>query len=477
MRSSVSVYRRVLRWLSIGAATPPTHEDVVRRRVVSLAWPAVVEGLLQTAIGLVDTFFVARVSDVALAGVGTALQLVFIMIVVMSAVSVGASVLVAQSVGAQEFIRARALTRQALVLAVLLSLPLSAVGVIFASPLIHVFGVAADVGAVGVDYWRITAYGLVIMTVMFVASAVLRGAGDTKTSMRATLLANGVNGVLAYLLIFGRLGFPELGPSGSAWASVAGRAVALAVMLSVLLRSRTSISIRGWHDWLPRPRIAKRMLGIGMPAAIEELIFLNRLRRSYGSGSGARHRGARGAAHRLQCALASVLARLRLLIGCHGAGRPKRWRTRPAGWAPCHACLRSVFRRLDGRDIAALSCGRYACDARLQQRTKCRHHWRRRDARSGALATVVGHHVRVFRGPARHRQLSLSAGRQLTVGVVMRGAGGRGCHRLRPWTVGNLADLRRDWPDAGADLSGTAQSRSTSGQQLEPRRLASRWRR
>jgi MATE family multidrug resistance protein len=262
-----------LRWLSFGAAEPPTHEDVVRRRVVTLAWPAVVEGLLQTAIGLVDTYLVARVSDAALAGVGTALQLIFIMIVVMSAISVGASVLVAQAIGAQDRAGARSLTRQSLVLAALAAVPLSALGIIFARPLIHAFGVAPDVAAIGIDYWRISAYGVVVMTLMFVASAVLRGAGDTKTSMRATLLANIVNGVLAYLLIFGHLGFPALGPSGSAWAALAGRSVALAVMLSVLLRARTSISIRGWGGWRPQLTTAKRMLGIGAPAAVEELAF------------------------------------------------------------------------------------------------------------------------------------------------------------------------------------------------------------
>jgi MATE family multidrug resistance protein len=267
------VLRRVLRWLSFGAGTQPTHEDIVRRRVVTLAWPAVVEGLLQTAIGLVDTFLVSRVSDAALAGVGTALQLIFIMIVVMSAISVGASVLVAQAIGAQQREQARSLTRQSLVLAVMAALPLSALGIIFAGPLINAFGVAPDVAAIGTDYWRISAYGVVVMTLMFVVSAVLRGAGDTRTSMRATLLANLVNGVLAYLLIFGHLGFPALGPSGSAWAALAGRAVALLVMLSVLLRASTTISIRGRAGWRPRLSTAKRMLGIGMPAAVEELAF------------------------------------------------------------------------------------------------------------------------------------------------------------------------------------------------------------
>lgn len=261
------------RWLGLAQRSDVSDEAVVRRRVVTLAWPVVIEGLLQTAIGVVDTFFVARVSDEALAGVGTALQLVFIMIVVMSAISIGASVLVAQAIGAGRIERARSLTRQSLGLAALVSLPLTVLGVAFARPAIDLFGVEPEVAAIGATYWRITALASFGMIGMYVASAVLRGAGNTKTSMRAALLANVVNGVLAWLLIFGNLGFPALGADGSAWAAALGRVAGFAVMLVVLLRPETVITIRGRHGWRPRLRTATSILRIGVPAAIEELSF------------------------------------------------------------------------------------------------------------------------------------------------------------------------------------------------------------
>ena len=199
------------RWLGFAPASDESEDAVVRRRVVTLSWPVVIEGLLQTAIGVVDTFFVAMVSEEALAGVGTALQLVFIMIVVMSAIAIGASVLVAQAVGAGRTERARSLAKQTLVLAGLVTIPITILGVVFARPALDLFGLEPEVAAIGASYWRITALASFGMTGMFVASAILRGAGDTKTSMRAALLANVVNAVLAWLLIFGNLGFPEMG--------------------------------------------------------------------------------------------------------------------------------------------------------------------------------------------------------------------------------------------------------------------------
>jgi putative MATE family efflux protein len=265
--------RRLLSWLGIGTAGDSEPEAVARRRVVAMAWPAVIEGILQTAIGVVDTFFVARVSDEALAGAGTALQLIFIAIVVMSAISVGASVLVAQAVGAGDLPASRSLARQSLMLAIVVSVPLTVGGVAFASHAIAPFGLEPEVETIAVDFWRISALTISSMIGMFVASAVLRGAGDTKTPMRATLLANVVNGVLAYALIFGHFGLPELEAVGSAWAGALGRYTGLALMVLVMLRPRSPISLRGRAGWWPRRRTTRSIFGIGVPAALEELSF------------------------------------------------------------------------------------------------------------------------------------------------------------------------------------------------------------
>lgn len=259
------------RWLGFAPATDMSEDAAVRRRVVTLAWPVVIEGLLQTFIGVVDTYFVAKVSEEALAGVGTALQLVFIMIVGMSAVSIGAAVLVAQATGAQDSRLARRLGKQSLSLAMLISIPMSILGYIFARPVIDLFGMEPAVAEIATDYWQLTSLFAFSMTGMLVASAILRGAGNTKISMHATIVANIVNAVLAWLLIFGHLGFPEIGANGSAWAAAAGRTVAFGIMLVALLLPNAYISLRGRFDWRPRLQTIRSVLRIGCPAAIEEV--------------------------------------------------------------------------------------------------------------------------------------------------------------------------------------------------------------
>src|SRR3954452_18938908 len=93
---------------------PVAKPQSLQRRVLGLAAPLIGENLLQTLLGVVDTLLVAGVGAAALAGVGAALQVVFVLTAALSALSVGASVLVAQAFGAGDAAAAGRFARQAL---------------------------------------------------------------------------------------------------------------------------------------------------------------------------------------------------------------------------------------------------------------------------------------------------------------------------------------------------------------------------
>jgi putative MATE family efflux protein len=102
---------------------------------------------------------------------------------------------------------------------------------------------------------------------------VLRGAGDSRTPLKAAVLANAVNVVLAYVLIFGHFGFPELGVGGSAWGAAIGRAVGAAYMLAMLWSGRVKLSIRGREGWGPNVTMGRDLFRLGLPAAFEQVVM------------------------------------------------------------------------------------------------------------------------------------------------------------------------------------------------------------
>ena len=87
----------------------------LRRRVWGLAAPVIGENFLETLLGIVDTLLVAGLGSVAIAGVGSALQIMFFLISALSALAIGSSVLVAQAVGGGDTAHASRLGRQSLI--------------------------------------------------------------------------------------------------------------------------------------------------------------------------------------------------------------------------------------------------------------------------------------------------------------------------------------------------------------------------
>src|SRR5215213_4242091 len=250
---------------------PVVIEPMTQRRVLTLATPIIGENLLQTLVGAVDTFMVARLGAAAVAGVGIGFELVFFLISILSAIDIGATVLVSQAIGAGQQERANRLARQAIVWGLLLAVPVS-IGMFVAAPtIIGLFGAAPDVTAAA-TYLQVTAATSIALFLSFVCGAVLRGAGDSRTPLQAAILANVVNVIVAYVLIFGHFGLPALGVAGSALGAATGRFVGAAYMLVMMARGHKAISLSGSWGWRPRLTSARQLLTLGVPAAMEQVL-------------------------------------------------------------------------------------------------------------------------------------------------------------------------------------------------------------
>lgn len=249
------------------AAGEPLH-----RRVLNLAWPIIGENLLETLLGIVDTFLVAGLGTAAIAGVGAGLQMMYFLLAALSALSVGSSVLVAQAVGARDLGRASHLARQSLMWSGLLSVPLALAGMCLSRPIMGVFGLTSEVAAIGAGYFQVTMGTVVVLVALIIGGGVLRGAGDSQTPMKVTFIANLVNLALAYGLIYGHWGLPRLGAVGSAWATFLARSLALVLLLRALWIGRNGVHLSGGGRWRPEWETARQVLTLGVPAALEQIL-------------------------------------------------------------------------------------------------------------------------------------------------------------------------------------------------------------
>lgn len=251
----------------------PAPVAKMRRRVIGLAWPVIAQNLLETLVGVVDTLLVARLGAAAIAGVGTNVQVLFIVLGVLMGISAGSTILVAHAVGARDWPAAQLVSKQSIVWGLLGSIPVALLFALFARRVIGAFGVAADVAAIGAACLQISMIGFPAFMLIFIIGGIMRGAGDTRTPLAAGIVSNIVNAVLAWVLIYGGLGVPAIGAVGSAWAATIGRFVAVAFLIAILVRGRGRLTLRGRADWMPRFAAVRRVLALGMPAAFEQVLI------------------------------------------------------------------------------------------------------------------------------------------------------------------------------------------------------------
>lgn len=244
-----------------------------RRRVLGLALPIMGENLLQTLVTATGTVLVGHLGKEQLAGVGTSSELVYFIVAMLISLDVGATVLVSQAIGAGRSSEANELARQAVVFGIIISIPISIGGFLLADRLVGFFNLEPSVAGYATTYLRITAASSLTMMLTFVSGAVLRGAGDSRTPLYAAVVANIVNLVSAYTLIFGHFGAPRLGVAGAALAGTLGRAASACILLALLLGGDRVISIRGRQGWRPQRVIVLRLVRLGVPSALEEVLI------------------------------------------------------------------------------------------------------------------------------------------------------------------------------------------------------------
>lgn len=249
---------------------PKTDKERLKVIVV-LAIPAVIENFFQTLLGFVDTYFVSHISLAAVSAVGITNAVLAIYFALFMAIGVAANVRIANFLGANQPEKARHISQQSIILAILFGILTGLATWFFAEPLLRLMGIEEEVLELGSLYFRIVGIPSVIMSLMFVMSAILRGAGDTKTPMMISLVINGINALLDYVLIFGFLFIPELGIVGAAIATVISRLIGILALFYYVNREKV-LAFRKDYWKLDKGHLME-LSTLGAPAAGERLVM------------------------------------------------------------------------------------------------------------------------------------------------------------------------------------------------------------
>jgi putative MATE family efflux protein len=247
------------------------------REITPLAVPIFFENLCVLLMGVLSTFLVSWLGKEAMAGVGLADSFNMVIISFFAAIDLGTTVVVAFSLGKLNRERAEAAARQSLVLMTLFAVLLALLIEFFGVQIIDVIAGSAEpaVKALALDYLTISAWSYPAAAIALIGCGALRGAGNTKIPMLINGGMNILNIVISTALIYGCFGWKGLGFDGAAVGLTISRyigALAVIYVLMIGFNPRLKITLKSYFTRL-NTSILMEVLGIGVPASIESVLF------------------------------------------------------------------------------------------------------------------------------------------------------------------------------------------------------------
>lgn len=243
----------------------------VNKLLVNMSVPIMISMLVQAMYNIVDSIFVAMVSENALAAVSLAFPIQSLMIAVSVGTGVGINSLLSRRLGEKRYEDANAVATNGVFISLLSGLAFAVFGFFGCRIFFSAFTKDPQIIQMGVDYLSVCTIFSFGVFMQVACERIMQATGNTIYNMYTQALGAIINIIMDPILIFGWVGFPEMGVTGAAVATVFGQIVAMAVGLWLNMKKNPYIHMSFRHfkpDW----RIIKEIYIVGIPSIIMQSI-------------------------------------------------------------------------------------------------------------------------------------------------------------------------------------------------------------
>ena len=239
----------------------------VNKLLLSMSVPMMISMLVQALYNIVDSIFVAQISENAFTALSLAFPAQTLMIAVATGTGVGINALLSKSLGEKNFERANKTARNGIFLAICGFVVFAILGIFLSRQFFLWQTDVMEIVDYGTQYLSICcicSFGLFIEITM---EKLLQSTGRTVLSMTTQMIGAVLNIILDPILIFGWFGLPAMGVAGAAIATVIGQIIAaiIAIILNVKKNQEINISLKGFR---PSKKIIKKIYAVGLPSII-----------------------------------------------------------------------------------------------------------------------------------------------------------------------------------------------------------------
>jgi putative MATE family efflux protein len=247
----------------------PEYFPEVRR----IAIPIMLQQAVFSLLNMLAVVFVGQKGDVAVAAVGLAGQIAFLLNLVHFGIISGAAMFTAQFWGSRDIPNLRRVLGLSLILAISASLIFFTLAQFFPTQILSIYSRDPAVIALGASYIQVYSWTFLFFGITFSYALIMRSTGDVKTPTTISIIALSISTFLSYSLIFGHFGFPQLGVQGAAVAAVIARVIECVTLLTVtyVKKSPVAASIRELTDF--DTAFIKRVIKPMLPVILNELFW------------------------------------------------------------------------------------------------------------------------------------------------------------------------------------------------------------
>lgn len=260
----------------------------IRKAVIMLAIPMILETSMESVFAVVDIFFIGKMGNHAISAVGLTESVLSLVYAVGVGLSIGATALVARRIGEKNTEEASRTGMQAILFSFLIAVAISVAGFIFSEKILQLMGASPEIISAGLPYTRVIFSSGIFIVFLFLINGIFRGAGDAALAMRTLWIANICNIILCPILIYGIGSWNGLGIVGAALATTIGRGVGVCYQLYHLLSGKGIIKFRRAY-FVPDKAILRSFYAISRTATLQFLIAsaswtaLTKIMSSFGS--------------------------------------------------------------------------------------------------------------------------------------------------------------------------------------------------
>ena len=229
------------------------------RSILFLAIPVALQMLMQSMLGMADVLMVGHLGTAAVAAVGLAAKIHFLMLVLMSGLATGASVLIAQYLGAKDTHTSQKIFAVTMLVSTITILPFFIAFGFFANTWVSWINPDQQVAKLAAIYLIITAPVLLLTQWIVIYEASLRAMGHTTMPLVAGIFAAIANILMNYALINGHWGFPALGVAGAAWATLISRCLQTVLIVGWVYFSKQifALNVSQWKQAKDKQQIRR----------------------------------------------------------------------------------------------------------------------------------------------------------------------------------------------------------------------------